>query len=81
MSTEEKKPNILEMFKREDKFDIGNALLYLENITKHQAEKIAALEEAMMFFSEWYNKTQRVNIELPDHLDENGGTKIIKLDE
>ena len=39
--------------------------------------RIKELEEAMMFFSDWYNRTQKSNIILPDNLDEKGNTKII----
>lgn len=70
---EEGEKNIITMFTVDGKFNYGNALLYLENITKYQKERIEALEEAMQFFSEWYNTTQRVNILVPEHLNNTGG--------
>jgi len=60
--------NIIERFTIEGQFKIGSALLYQEQIIKKQEERIAALEEAMMFFSNWYNTTQRPNILVPEHL-------------
>jgi len=69
--------NIITMFTKDGKFDIGSAFRYVENVNKHQEERILALEEAMMFFSKWYNETQRANIILPDNLNENGSTKLI----
>jgi hypothetical protein len=60
--------NIIEKFTVEGQFKIGSALLYQEQIIKKQEERIAGLEEAMQFFSEWYNKTQRPNILVPEHL-------------
>jgi hypothetical protein len=61
--------NIIEKF-TDDKgqFKIGSALLYQEQIIKKLEERILGLEEAMQFFSEWYNKTQRSNILVPEHL-------------
>ena len=73
----EVKPDIIAMFTKEGKFDIGAALRYLDNINKYQEERIAGLEEAMQFFSEWYNKTQRANILLPDNLEDDGSKTII----
>lgn len=69
--------NIIERFTIESKFNIGSALLYMESENKKLISKVEALEEAMQFFSEWYNKTQRVNIILPNNLDESGNTKLI----
>ena len=71
--------NIVEKFTNAEngQFKVGSALIYLENKVKEQEQHIQGLEEAMMFFSDWYNKTQRANIIMPDNLDDNGNTKII----
>lgn len=69
--------NIVEKFTVEGSFKYGSAMIYLENKIKEQEQRILALEEAMMFFSDWYNKTQRANIILPENVDESGKTKII----
>jgi len=70
--------NIIEKFTNDKgQFKIGSALLYQEAIIKKQEERIAGLEEAMQFFSEWYNRTQRVDILVPENLDTSGNTKII----
>jgi hypothetical protein len=69
--------NIIEKFTIEGNFKIGSALLYMESENKKLTTRVDALEEAMQFFSEWYNKTQRANIILPDNLDESGNTKLI----
>ncbi len=53
------------------------ALLETDRNIKALTERVAACEEALTFFSEWYNKTQRSNILLPDNLDESGNTKLI----
>lgn len=65
-SLEEK--NIIEKFTIDGNFKIGSALLELERVNKELRSRIEGLEEAMQFFSEWYNKTQRVNILVPEHL-------------
>lgn len=50
---------------------IANALVEVE-------DRLLGLEEAMAFFSNWYNKTQRgPEILLPDTSNENGTSKII----
>lgn len=65
-SLEEK--NIVERHTMSDgKFNLGNCLAEIEAINKHNIEKIVALEEAMQFFSEWYNRTQRVDILVPNN--------------
>jgi len=62
----------------EGKFKMGYAILDLDKTNKNQEERIRGLEEAMQFFSEWYNKTQRVDILVPEHLaNNNSGTPII----
>ena len=76
-NTEKKEFDIIENFTVDGKFNLANALKYLQNVNKYQEERILALEEAMMFFSEWYNTTQRANIILPDNVDESGKTKLI----
>ena len=54
--------NIIEKYTdSEGKYKVGSAMLELER-------RILGLEEAMQFFSEWYNKTQRPNILVPEHL-------------
>ena len=73
--------NIIERFTVEGKFNLALALLYQEDIIKKQEIRIQALEEAMQFFSEWYNKTQRPNILVPEHLynetEDNTSAKLI----
>jgi len=50
---------------------IANALVEVE-------DRLLGLEEAMSFFSNWYNKTQRgPEILLSDTTNENGTPKII----
>lgn len=56
---------------------VGLCLLELERTNKAQELRIQGLEEAMQFFSEWYNKTQRVDILVPEHLSNNGTGSII----
>ena len=52
--------NIIEKYTdSEGKYKVGSAMLELER-------RILGLEEAMQFFSEWYNKTQRSNLILPE---------------
>ena len=61
--------NIVERHTMSDgKFNLGNALVEQEHIIKHLLDRIVGLEEAMQFFSEWYNRTQRVDILVPDTL-------------
>lgn len=69
--------NIIEKFTVEGQFKIGSALLYQEQIIKKQEERILGLEEAMQFFSEWYNKTQRSNILVPEHLTNDNPSGLI----
>jgi DNA-binding MarR family transcriptional regulator len=61
----------------EGKFNLSTSLLEADRNIKALTERVAACEEALTFFSEWYNKTQRANILLPDSLDESGNTKLI----
>lgn len=61
----------------EGQFKVGSALIDLERRNKDLEIRVMALEEAMQFFSEWYNTTQRANIILPDNLDDSGNTKLI----
>jgi len=52
--------NIIEKYTdSEGKYKVGSAMLELER-------RILGLEEAMQFFSDWYNKTQRSNLILPE---------------
>ena len=68
--------NIIEKYTIDGQFKFGLALLELERINKDQANRLEALEDAMKFFVEWYNTTQRVDILVPEHLSE-GKTKLI----
>jgi hypothetical protein len=68
---------LVEKFTIDGNFKLGSALNFLESLHKKQETRLAALEEAMMFFSDWYNKTQRANIIMPENTDENGNTKLI----
>lgn len=43
------------------KFNLANAMIEIE-------DRLIGLEEAMAFFSNWYNSTQRVNILVSDDL-------------
>lgn len=60
--------NIIEKHTVENQFRVGSALIDLERRNKELEARIIGLEEAMQFFSEWYNKTQRANILVPDTL-------------
>ena len=51
------------------RFNLAGCLMEQEAINKDLIIKVAALEEAMQFFSEWYNKTQRVEILVPENFD------------
>lgn len=53
--------NIVQRHIHEGKLNLANALIELDS-------RIAALEEAMSFFSNWYNKTQRTEILIPENL-------------
>lgn len=76
-NTEKKEFDIIDNFTVDGKFNLASALKYLQNVNKYQEERILALEEAVMFFSDWFNKTQRKEIILPDNVDESGNTKLI----
>lgn len=68
--------DIIQKHTHEGKFNLANALLEFE-------ERINGLEEAMIFFSNWYNKTQTVDILVPDNVAKEyneGKSGIIKLD-
>jgi len=58
-------------------FNFGTAFLEADARIHDLTNRVNACEEALTFFSEWYNKTQRANILLPDNLDESGNTKLI----
>lgn len=66
-SLEEK--NIVERHTTEAGFNLANYLFEQEAINKHNIEKIEALEQAMQFFVDWYNRTQRVDILVPEGFD------------
>lgn len=55
--------DILQRHKTDNKFNLANALLEIE-------DRLIALEEGIMFFANWYNKTQRTDILLPDYMKE-----------
>ena len=63
--------NIVEKHTVEKNFRLASALVDLERRNKDLQDRVVGLEEAMQFFSEWYNKTQRSNLILPEE------TKII----
>ena len=69
--------NIIEKHYINGQVKIGPAMLELENKIKAQELRIQGLEEAMQFFSEWYNKTQRVDLLVPEHLSSNSTGGII----
>lgn len=69
--------NIIEKHTIQKEFRVGTAFLDLEARNKDLQMRVEGLEEAMQFFSDWYNKTQRANILLPDTMDEKGNTKLI----
>lgn len=56
--------DIIQKHTKEGKFNLANALVELET-------RSIALEEAMAFFSAWYNETQKTNILVPEHLKNN----------
>lgn len=60
-----------------NQFYIVPALLETDTTIKDLKTRVEGLEDAMRFFSEWYNTTQRANILLPNTLDESGNTKLI----
>lgn len=62
--------DIIRRHTHEGKFNLANALVEIE-------ERLIALEEGLMFFSTWYNKTQRgPEILIPDHLKDNSDQYI-----
>lgn len=69
--------NIIERHTTEKGFNLANALLEQENIIKAQMDKILALEEAIAFFANWYNRTQESNILVPEHLAKENNNKLI----
>lgn len=71
--------NIVEKHTIDKQFKYLVAMLDLENRIKDQQTRIEALEDAMRFFVEWYNTTQRVDILVPDSVKNeiDGKSKII----
>lgn len=57
----------------EGKFNLSTALLEQEAMIKSLSERVDACEQALTFFSEWYNKTQRVDILVPEHIKKDSG--------
>lgn len=54
----------------EGKFNLSTALLEQEAMIVSLSKRLDACEEALTFFSEWYNKTQRIDILVPESLKE-----------
>ena len=73
MEKEEKKQsgklkNIVERHSTEKGFNLANALIEQEEMIKSIATRLAATEEALAFFANWYNRTQESNILIPENL-------------
>jgi len=69
MNNEEILKNIIQRHTNDEgKFNLSTALLEQEAMIKSLSERVSACEEALTFFSEWYNKTQRVDILVPEHI-------------
>jgi hypothetical protein len=62
--------DIVQRNTKDGKFNLANALVDIDN-------RLKGLEEAMAFFSSWYNETQRVNILVPEHLANDNNNKLI----
>lgn len=56
---------------------VGNALVELESMVRDLSIRLAASEEALAFFANWYNRTQETNILVPEHLANSDKPKII----
>jgi hypothetical protein len=70
--------NIIEKHTTTDgRFNLASLLLQQDSIITDLKKRVEGLEEAMIFFSDWYNKTQVSNIILPDNSNSNGTPKII----
>lgn len=69
--------NILERYTIDGKYNVAGAFLELEAKNKQLTERVLGLEEAMIFFSDWYNRTQRPNILLKEDNNTDGSKKII----
>lgn len=53
------------------------ALIELESMIKDLSIRLAASEEALSFFANWYNRTQEVNILVPEKYIDPNPNKII----
>lgn len=74
MENEEVLKNIIQRHTNDEgKFNFATALLEQEAMIKTLSQRINACEEALMFFSEWYNRTQRVDILVPESMKKDNG--------
>jgi len=66
----EKLKNIVERHNTEKGFNLASALIEQEEMIKSLASRLAATEEALAFFANWYNRTQEPSgqILVPEHL-------------
>lgn len=79
---EDLKPkNIVERHLSEDKTNVKilAALIELEDIIRGLGIRLAATEEALAFFANWYNRTQEPSSQIlvPEHLSNINTPKII----
>lgn len=58
-------------------FRMDLAFLELESMVRDLSIRLAASEEALAFFANWYNRTQETNILVPEHLANSDKPKII----
>ena len=74
MNSEEVLKNIIQRHTNDEgKFNLSTALLEQEAMIKSLSQRLDGCEEALTFFSEWYNKTQRVDILVPEHIKKDTG--------
>jgi len=75
----EKLKNIVERHNTEKGFNLASALIEQEEMIKSLASRLAATEEALAFFANWYNRTQESNILIPENLKNeiDGKSKLI----
>jgi len=64
----EKLKNIVERHNTDKGFNLAFALIEQEEMIKSLATRLAATEEALAFFANWYNRTQESNILIPENL-------------
>ncbi len=71
---EETLKNIIQRHTNEEgKFNLSSALVEQENMIRDMSIRLAGCEEALTFFSEWYNRTQRVDILVPESFKKDNG--------